>query len=99
MDIEKNSCVHFAAKHSFHRLLKLYIENENCDLTIINQFGVSAYECAERVDTRKLFPEYKKAIFMSKYQRHIIGNQVIKNGRADHVKVMLIKVKHTSSAT
>ncbi len=58
-----------------------------------NKIGMTPYECAETVQTRKLFPEYKKRLFMSKYQRHIIGNQVIKNGRSDHVQKLLLKVK------
>ena len=47
---------------------------------------MTPYDCAETIEMRNLFPKkYQLKDSKSKYKRNIFRNEIIKNGRSDHV--------------
>ena len=48
---------------------------------------MTPYDCAETIEMRNIFPKkYQQINSKNKqYKRNIVRNEVIKNGRSDHV--------------
>merc|ERR1712083_707974 len=89
-DREKNTCLHIAARNSYHKLIKSLLENYP-NLELKNVYNMTAYEFCNDLKTRKFFPDYhqqkKKEHYA--YQRQAYGEQVLKNARSDHIQAMM----------
>jgi hypothetical protein len=87
-DYDLNTALHHAAEQCFEEMTRLLLDR-GADLTIKNREKNLPADCCSSIAVLELLESRSEGLSRNDYSRTVVGDVILSNSRADHVRKML----------